>query len=76
MDINIKLIEKLMVKTIKTIAKFECAADRYTDRIDDKGLMLILSRVNTDDGFAVYKVPFCFEGFRVHDNTPKYFWFG
>jgi len=71
------------MKVIETIAKFEDAADRHTDGIDDKGLMFFLSRVNTDNGFSVYKMPFCFEGFwvsiplgRVHNNNPKYFWFG
>ena len=75
-DINIKFIEKFLMKTIKTIVKFEGAADRYTDRINDNGLMSFLSRINADNGFVVYKVRFCFEGFRVHNNTPKYFWFG
>ena len=62
-----KFIKKLLMKTIKTIVKFEGVTDRYTDGIDDNGLMIFLSRVDTDDGFAVYEMPFCFKGFRVHN---------
>jgi len=51
------------MKTIKTIVKFE----GVTYRIDDNGLMIFLSRVDTDDGFTVYEVAFCFKGFRVHN---------
>ena len=59
--------------TNKTIVKFESVTDRYTDGIDDNGLMFFLGRVNADNSLTVYKVPFYFEGFRVHNYTPKYF---
>ena len=62
-----------MMKTIKRIVKLEGVADRYTDGIDDNGLVFLFGRVNADNSFAVYKVPSCLKGFRVHNVLLKYF---
>jgi len=70
---RIKFNKQFLMKTIKVITKFECVANGNTDRIDNDCLVVSLGRVNTDDGFTIDEVPFCFNGFRVQNKTPKLF---